>query len=82
MIGMDTHHVRTVLGARSIWSRFKTREAEDEADDLVLRERADNQAAIVNSSDENVRGDDVGFTPRPDNPLQGFNGGHFFGGFK
>src|SRR5258706_752166 len=79
---MDTQHVRTMLGARTIRCRFKTGKTKDKPDQLFFNKCADDQPAIVNGGDEHMCRDNVGFTARPHGTLQVFNRSHFFGSFK
>jgi hypothetical protein len=71
-----------VLRARAIGDELNAGETEHKANDLILKERADNQAAIVRCGDEHVRRDNIRFTARPYGTLQFFDGCHVFGGFK
>ena len=82
VIGMNAQHVRTVFGARTIRRFFDAGEAEDKADEPVIEIRARHDASVMNCGDEDMRGDNVGFTAAPHLALQFFDGGHFFGGFE
>ena len=82
MIGVDAHHVRAMLGARTVWGFFETGKAEHEADQSFVRvESAQQQAAIVDGGDEHVQWHHVRFGAGPHLTLKFLDEAHIFRGF-
>jgi hypothetical protein len=80
--GVNTRHVRTMFWARPIGRGFKARKAKDKANEFFIHEGAQHKAAIMNNGNQQMCGDDIRFTARPDFTLKHFDGGHFFDGFQ
>ncbi len=81
VVGMDAHHVRAVLWARTVGREVETGEAEDKADHLVFAECAEDESAVVDGGDEHVQRHNVGLGIGPHNALEFFHKRHFFGRF-
>jgi hypothetical protein len=77
--GMHAHLMGTVLWVWAIREHFEARESIDKADHLISDECAHQNAAIVNDCDEQVCGNYIRLTAGPDDTLEFFDGGHFFG---
>jgi hypothetical protein len=74
MIRVDAHHVRAVLWARSIGRGFKTGEPEHKTDQVIMIERTNDQAAIMDGSDKYMSWNYIRFAEGPYNALQSFYG--------
>lgn len=81
-VGVDAHHVRAVFGARAVGRFLQPGEAEDEADDFFLFERAQHKPAIMDGGDKQVHGDDVRFGAGPDYALKFLHQAQGFGRFE
>src|SRR6266498_1244691 len=75
---MDAHHMRAMLRAWTICSKFDTRESKDKADEFIVFIGTGDQSAVVDRSDQHMRRNHIGFTAGPDGALQRLNGIHIF----
>src|SRR5271157_6518938 len=82
IFGIDARDMRTVFWARTIRCGLQTRKTKHKADHLFIHECAEYKSAVMNSGNQQMRGDNIRLTAGPDFTLKRFNRGHFFNGFQ
>src|ERR1041384_7925969 len=82
MVGMDTHHMRAMLWARTIGRELDAGETKDEADECIVLICTRDQTAVVDGGDQHMRRNHIRFAAGPDGAVQRLNSVHVFRGFE